>query len=101
MLADANAGPVTIKTMAATYNRRKKEHKASGGESLGLRLGFADLLMTVSFLNTETTGHPSQEQVAQFFTEERFQDYILENEQPRTLAGLVTKGMALLWHATF
>jgi len=101
MLDDAEGGPITLVTMAKTYNRRKKEHKESGGQGLGIRLWFVNLLITVGFINTETTGHPSPEQLAQFYTEERFQDYILENPETRTLWGLVSKGMILFWHVHF
>jgi len=101
LLDDAQGGPVTLKTMAKTYIRRAKEHKATGGPSLGLHLWFVNLLITVGYINTETTGHPSQEHVAQFYTEERFQDYILENQTERTLHGLVWKAVVLFWHVNF
>ncbi|KAK4163945.1 Chloroperoxidase [Cladorrhinum sp. PSN259] len=101
LLDDAEGGPVTLKTLAKTYNRRKKEHKESGGQPLGLRLWFVNLLITVGFINSETTGHPSLEQVAQFYNEERFQDYILENPQQRTLRGLVSKAVILWWYTFF
>ena len=99
MLDDAEGGPITLKTMAKTHNRRKKEHKQSGGQPLGLRLWFVDMLITVGFINSEATGHPSPEDVAQFYNEERFQDYILENPTQRTLHGLVSKAVILWWHS--
>ncbi|KAI9167867.1 ABC multidrug transporter B [Paramyrothecium foliicola] len=71
MIDDAAGGPVTLKTLAKSYTRRKEEHKASGGQSLGLRLWFVHLLITVGYVNTEATGHPSPEQVRTFYTEER------------------------------
>src|SRR5262245_50978774 len=101
MIADAEGGPVTLKTMAKTYNRRKKEHKETDGPPLGLQMWFVNLLITVGFINTEATGHPSGEQMRQFYTEERFDDYILENPEQRTLFGLVSKAMILLWHVNF
>jgi hypothetical protein len=100
MLDDAEGGPMTVKSMAKTYLRRKREHKASGGDGLPLKIWFANLIMTVSYINTEATGHPSPENVEQFWTEERFQDYILKNPAPRTLHGLVAKALVLLWHIT-
>jgi hypothetical protein len=47
MLDDAKGGPVTLKTLAKTYIRRKKEHKETGGPPLGLHLWFVNLLITV------------------------------------------------------
>lgn len=101
MLDDAEGGPVTLKTLSRTYARRRREHKESGGESLGIRLRFVSLLIAVGFINTETTGHPSPEQVRTFYTEERLEDYILNNTQPRTLRGLVWKAVILQWHLIF
>ncbi len=101
MLDDAGDGPVTLKTMAKTYVRRKKEHEESFGQPLGFRLWFVNLLITVGFINVETTGHPSRKQMEQFYTEERFDDYILENPEPRTLYGLVSKALVLVWYVNF
>jgi len=99
MLDDAEGGPITLKTMAKTHNRRKKEHEQSGGQPLGLRLWLVDMLITVGFINSEATGHPSPENVAQFYNEERLQDYILQNPTQRTLRGLVSKAVILWWHS--
>jgi len=101
MIADADGGPITLKTMAKTHIRRKKEHEASGGQPLGLRLWFTDMLITVGFINAETTGHPSAKQLTTFYTEERLEDYILENPIQRTLHGLVWKAVVLFWHVHF
>ncbi|RKK89109.1 hypothetical protein BFJ68_g16796 [Fusarium oxysporum] len=101
MIDDAEGGPVTLKTLAKTYIRRKKEHKETGGSPLGLRLWFVNLLITVGFINAEASGHPSPQQLTTFYTEERLEDYILENPEPRTLHGLVWKAVILLWHVNF
>jgi len=101
MIDDADGGPITLKTMAKTYIRRKKEHKESGGQSLGLRLWFVNALITVGYINAETTGHPSVEQMRTFYTEERLEDYVLGNPLQRTLHGLVWKAVVLLWHVNF
>jgi hypothetical protein len=101
MLDDAEGGPVTLKTLAKSYTRRKEEHKASGGQSLGIRLWFVHLLITVGFVNAEASGHPSPEQVTTFYTEERLEDYILENPASRSLHGLVWKAIVLRWHVAF
>ncbi len=101
MIDDAKGGPVTLKTLATTYIRRKKEHKESGGQPLGLRLWFVNMLITVGFINAETSGHPSTQQLTTFYTEERLENYILENPLPRTLHGLVWKALVLWWHVHF
>jgi len=101
LLDDAKGGPMTLKTLAVSYKRRKQEHEKSGGAPLGLSMWFVNMLITVGFINTETTGHPSPQQVTTFYTEERFEDYILENPEPRTLHGLVWKAVVLWWHVTF
>lgn len=101
MLDDAQGGPLTLKTLSKTYARRRKEHKDTGGDGLGIRLRFISLLIAVGYINTETTGHPKPEQVTTFYTEERFEDYLLNNPQQRTLRGLVWKAIILQWHLLF
>jgi len=101
MINDAEGGPITLKTMAKTHIRRKKEHEASGGQPLGIRLWFVDMLITVGFINAEATGHPSAKQMTTFYTEERLEDYILENPTTRSLHGLVWKAVVLFWHVHF
>ncbi|KAK7985612.1 Cloroperoxidase [Apiospora saccharicola] len=101
MIDDAQGGPVTLKTLATTYKRRNREHKASGGEPLGVTMTFKDLLIKVGYINTETTGHPTPAQVRRFWTDERFEDYLLDNPEPRTLRGLVWKAAVLWWHVHF
>src|SRR5436189_404317 len=81
LLDDADGGPVTLKTLAKTYNRRTKESKASGAPGLPINLWFVNLLQTVSFLNTaQTDGKLSREVMTTFYTEERFPAVILKNE---------------------
>jgi len=101
MLDDAQGGPVTLKTLSRTYARRRREHEDTGGDPLGIRLRFVSLLIAVGFINSETTGRPSPEQITTFYTEERLEDYILENPQTRSLRGLVWKAVILQWHLIF
>ncbi|KAH6713692.1 Chloroperoxidase [Leptodontidium sp. 2 PMI_412] len=102
LLADADGGPVTIKTLAKTYNRRKKESKAAGSPNLPLSLWFVNLLQTVSLLNTAQTGDALQKDLlVEFYTEERIPDVILQNQTTRTLFGLVSKALSLLFHTIF
>lgn len=101
MLDDAEGGDLTLKTMAKTYIRRREEHKKSGGQPLGLTMWFKDLLIVVGFINAEATGHPTPEHTRTFYTEERLEDYILNNPEQRTLHGLVLKAMKLWWHVHF
>ncbi|KAG4440477.1 hypothetical protein IFR05_004012 [Cadophora sp. M221] len=102
LLADADGGPVTIKSLAKTYNRRKKESKAAGSPNLPLHLWFVNLLQTVSLLNTAQTGDVLQKDLlVEFYTEERIPDVILQNQTTRTLFGLVSKALSLLFHTIF
>ncbi|KAH7346634.1 Chloroperoxidase [Rhexocercosporidium sp. MPI-PUGE-AT-0058] len=101
-LADAGGGPVTIKTLAKTYNRRKKESRAAGSPRLPLNLWFVNLLQTVSLLNTAQTGDALQKDLlVEFYTEERIPEIILQNQKTRTLFGLVSKALSLLFHTIF
>jgi hypothetical protein len=101
-LDDAKGGPVTIKTLAKTYIRRKKESRAAGSPRLPIDLWFVNVLQTVSLLNTaQTGGKLNRELMATFYEEERFPDVILKNEKKRTLLGLVGHGLSLLFHVVF
>jgi hypothetical protein len=102
LLNDADGGPVTIKTLAKTYNRRNKESKVSGAPRLPLNLWVVNLLQTVSFMNTaQTGGELSREIMTIFYVEERFPDVILKNGQTRTLGGLVRSALVLLLYVIF
>ncbi|OJZ79921.1 hypothetical protein ASPFODRAFT_98590, partial [Aspergillus luchuensis CBS 106.47] len=75
LLDDADGGPVTIKTLAKTFIRRRKESKESGSPRLPINLWFVNIIQTVSFLNTaQTGGELSRETMTTFYTEERFPD---------------------------
>ncbi|CAL3969416.1 hypothetical protein PZA11_006028 [Diplocarpon coronariae] len=102
LLADADGGPVTIKSLAKTYNRRKKESRSVGSPSLPLNLWFVNLLQTVSLLNTAQTG-PGLDKalLVEFYTEEKIPEVILRNEETRTLSGLVAKAFSLLYYSLF
>jgi len=102
-LADAGPGEesITVKSLAKTYVRRKKESKKEGGK-LGLGLWFVNVLQTVSLLNTAgKDGKLDRGLVKVFYEEERFPDLVVEDERTRTLLGLVGKGVVLLWHVVF
>jgi hypothetical protein len=102
LLDDADGGPVTIKSLAKTYVRRRKESEAVGSPKLPLNLWFVNLLQTVSFLNTaQTGGKLSRETMTTFYTEERFPEEILKNKKPRTLFGLVGSALILLFYIMF
>lgn len=64
---------------------------------------FKDLLARAGYINTESTGHRTQEkeQLRRFWTDERFEDYLLNNPQPRTLHVLVWKATVLWFPAHF
>lgn len=73
-LADSGEGEqmITIKTLAKTYVRRKKESQKEGQGKLGLSLWFVNLLQTVSLLNTAGgKGGLERGVVRTFYEEER------------------------------
>jgi cytochrome bd-type quinol oxidase subunit 1 len=100
MFNDAQGGPVTVKTLAKSYNRRKRERKADGGAALPWNLWFVNVVQTVSLLNTaDTGGKLSQDVMKTFYEEERIPDVILNNHRTRTLAGLLIYAFTLLFYA--
>lgn len=99
MLADAHDGPVTVKTLAKSYNRRKRERKADGGAPLPLNLWFVNIIQTVSLLNTaDTGGKLSREVLEPFYVEERIPDVMLESRNTRTLTGLLIYAAKLMFY---
>ena len=102
MLKDAGDGPVTVKTLGKTYKRRNKESREAGAPALPIKLYFVNLLQSVSLMNTaQTGGKMSKELLTTFYFEERFPDEILNNPQPRTLFGLLSKAFMLFIYGTF
>jgi len=102
LLKDANGGPVTVKSLAKTYVRRKKESREAGSPKLPIKLWFVNLLQAVSLLNTaQTGGELSRELMVEFYTEERFPGVVLGNEKTRTLLGLVGHAVVLLFYVIF
>lgn len=93
---------MTIKSLAKTYNRRKRESRAAGSPKLPLNLWFVNLLQTVSLLNTAQVGSGlDRDLLIEFYTEEKIPDVILENPKTRTMFGLVTKALSLLFYSMF
>jgi hypothetical protein len=101
LLDDAEGGPITIKTLAKTYVRRKKESKRSGGSSLSLSLWGVNLIQTVSFYHTAALNPLTKETMTTFYVEERFPDAILQNPEVRTLPGLIWDAVVLLTYVVF
>lgn len=103
LIADAGPGEegITVKSLAKTYVRRRKESKKEGGK-LGLGLWFVNVLQTISLLNTAGKGGElDRGLVKTFYEEERFPDLVVEDERTRTLLGLLGKGVLLLWYVVF
>lgn len=102
MLDDAKGGPITIPSLARTYIRRNKESRAAGAPALPWNLWFVNLLQSVSLMNTAGKGGVlSRDIMMTFYGEERFPDEVLENEEKRTLVGLLGYAMALLFCIVF
>lgn len=97
---DADGGPITVRTLAKSCNRRKKERKADGGAALPWNLWFVNIVQTVSFLNTaDTGGKLSKDVMKPFYEEERIPDVILDNHRTRTLTGLMFYSFQLMFYA--
>jgi hypothetical protein len=95
---EANGGPVTVKTLAKSYNRRKRERKADGGAPLPWSLWFVNVVQTISFLNTAgTDGRLEREIMEVFYQEERIPDAVLEDDKVRTLGGMLGYAFLLLF----
>lgn len=102
MIADADGGPVTLKSLAKTFIRRNKESRASGAPRLGLKLWFVSVLQAVGVMNTaQTGGKLSRELLYAVFAEERFPDVILNNPKPRTVFTLLGNALGMMWHVVF
>lgn len=102
MIADANGGPVTLKSLAKTYVRRLKESRASGAPRLSIKLWFIGLVQAVGVMNTaQTGGELSPELLRAVFAEERFPDVILNNPKPRTVFTLLGNVLGLVRHIIF
>ncbi|GAB7336047.1 hypothetical protein MBLNU13_g08862t1 [Cladosporium sp. NU13] len=99
MFDDASGGPVTVKTLANSYNRRKRERKADGGAALPWNLWFVNVVQTVSFLNTaDTGGKLSHDVMKTFYEEERIPDVVSNNHKTRTLTGLLIYAFTLMFY---
>lgn len=99
MFDDASGGSITVKTLAKSYNRRKRERKTDGGVALPWNLWFVNIVQTVSFLNTaDTGGKLSHDVMKTFYEEERIPDVILNNHKTRTLTGLLIYAFTLMFY---
>lgn len=99
MFNDAKGGPITVRTLAKSYNRRKAERKADGGEPVPWNLWFTNVIQTVSLLNTAGTGGKlTQEVMRPFYEEERIPEEVLENRGTRTLMGLLGYAVMLIYY---
>ncbi|KJZ77187.1 hypothetical protein HIM_03508 [Hirsutella minnesotensis 3608] len=99
LLDDARGSSLTVKSLAQSYNRRAKEHRESGGDRLTVEMWFVNLIQTVSFFNVaQSGGLLSKEAVEAFYGEERLPGEVLSNKRRRTLPGLFTNVLKLLYH---
>jgi len=102
MIADADGGPVTLKSLAKTFIRRDKESRASGGSRLPLNLWFVRVLQAVGVMNTAQTGGVLTREVLEaVFAEERFPDVILNNPKPRTIFTLLGNALGMMRYVIF
>jgi len=100
MFDDARGGPVTVKTLARSYNRRRRERQADGGAPLPWSLWFVNIVQTISFLNmADTGGKLAQDVMKTFYEEERIPDVVMSNHRTRTLTGLLVLAFELIFYS--
>jgi hypothetical protein len=99
MLNDADGGPVTLRTLAKTFIRRRKESRAAGAPRMSISLWFVSVLQAVGVMNTAQTGGVlTKELLEAVFAEERFPDVILNNPKPRTVFTLLGNALGMMWY---
>ena len=97
MIADADGGPVTLKSLAKTFKRRDQESRAAGAPRLPLNLWFVRALQAVGVMNTAQTGGKLTRKVLEaVFVEERFPAVILNNPKPRTVFTLLGNALGMM-----
>lgn len=102
MIADADGGPVTLKSLAKTFTRRARESRAAGAPRLPLNLWFVRVLQAVGVMNTAQTGGVLTREVLEaVFAEERFPDVILNNPKPRTILTLLGNALGMMRYVIF
>jgi len=102
MLADADGGPLTHKSLAKTFIRRDKESRAAGAPALPLNLWFVRVLQAIGAINTAQTGGILTKEVAYaIFAEERFPDVVLENPKKRTIFTLLGNALTMMRYVIF
>lgn len=102
MIADADGGPVTLKSLAKTFIRRGKESQAAGAPRLPLNLWFVAVTQAVSLMNTAQTGGVLTREVLEaVYVEERLPDVILNNPKPRTLFTLLGNVLGMMRYVIF
>jgi hypothetical protein len=97
MLDDADGQTVTLRSLARTFIRRRKESKAAGAPSLSINLWFVAVLQTVTVRNACQLGDLSKETMEAVFAEERFPDAVLQNTKPRTLFTLLGNAVGMMY----
>ncbi|KAF3910173.1 Chloroperoxidase [Orbilia brochopaga] len=98
ILDDAEGGDVTLRTLAKTFVRRRRESKKDGAPGLSLSLWFVSVLQAVGVMNTAQTGGKLTEEVIRaVYEEERFPAVILDNPKKRTVFTLLGNAIGMLW----
>ncbi|KAK6537322.1 hypothetical protein TWF694_011512 [Orbilia ellipsospora] len=98
IIDDAKGGDVTLRSLARTFARRRKESKEAGSPGLGLSLWFVAVLQAVGVMNTaQTGGKLTEELVRAVYEEERFPAVILENPKKRTVFTLLGNAIGMLF----
>lgn len=97
MLDDADGQTVTLRSLARTFIRRRKESKAAGAPSLSISLWFVSVLQKITVRNACQLGDLSKEMMEAVFAEERFLDAVLQNTKPRTLFTLLGNAVDMMY----
>ncbi|KAL8787694.1 MAG: hypothetical protein Q9195_007650 [Heterodermia aff. obscurata] len=102
MIADAEGGPVTPRSLAKTFIRRGKESRDAGAPRLPLNLWLVRMIQAVGVINAaDMGGRVTKEVLEAVFVEERLPDVILDNPKTRTLFNLFGLALRMMYYVVF
>lgn len=101
-LADAQKETITVKSLARTHRRRKKQRRATGSPKPPLKDRVASLVQAVSVLHAAGVGGIGGklpvEVMAVLEAEERLLEAVYRNKRKRTLMGFALKAVTLWFY---